>query len=432
MQSARSAASSGDTVNIWADLSNEQILLKNGVDIWIAPGRIIEMTSANPTILDNDSGYTTAVTCNITGYGIIKNSSSFGSAFRECVKITNPNSKVSIVCNVIEGLGGDDQSVYQGVSVLVSANDTSSFSLICNRLTNKNNAAIFIENVGRDEHENNIFIKAKLIETGILNNSASGTSAMIIEGKGFIEADEVICRNYGSCLIHKKGSITANIMKLTTINNTSTILPTVNVSGGDGTQDLTIYFDEINNLGGGDAVKITQGRANIIGRSIYSNSGLSLNLTGDVVSANFQCVDIISGTKGINIANSDEAVVIDANYIEGGIGNSGVIKSVANSVYILRNAKIKCTDTTSNSVCIYLPDGNQNDQNIEIENLILVTGNTNSGATMKRIGNNTIQVKNLGLFVNKAIDESKIILEIGLGLNDPNYNYKYIISTDIS
>ncbi|MBL0106958.1 MAG: hypothetical protein IPP52_06660 [Ignavibacteria bacterium] len=40
--SARTAANAGDLIQIWADLTDEQILLKDGDDIWIAPGRIIK------------------------------------------------------------------------------------------------------------------------------------------------------------------------------------------------------------------------------------------------------------------------------------------------------------------------------------------------------------------------------------------------------
>ena len=40
---ARSAASSGDTINIWANL-DEQILLKDTFNIWIAPNRIVDLT----------------------------------------------------------------------------------------------------------------------------------------------------------------------------------------------------------------------------------------------------------------------------------------------------------------------------------------------------------------------------------------------------
>jgi len=57
---ARSAAAANDLIQIWADLTDEQILLKDGVDIWIAPQTVIDMTSDMPTILNDGN-----VSCHI-------------------------------------------------------------------------------------------------------------------------------------------------------------------------------------------------------------------------------------------------------------------------------------------------------------------------------------------------------------------------------
>ncbi|MCY7362035.1 MAG: hypothetical protein LH629_08230 [Ignavibacteria bacterium] len=92
---ARTAASANDLIQVWADLTNEQILLKDRVDIWIAPGGVMTMNSALPLIADNDTGNTTAVTCNITGYGIFINT----DASNNCIKIINGSSNVSIECD---------------------------------------------------------------------------------------------------------------------------------------------------------------------------------------------------------------------------------------------------------------------------------------------------------------------------------------------
>lgn len=420
--SARAAASAGDRIQIWADIINEIIKLKDQVDIWIAPGRIISMTSSgHPTITDDNA----AVTCNIFGNGIIKNSYIFGGVVYECIKISNGNSKVSIVCDYIEGLGGDDQSSFEGASVLVNSNDSSSFRLICNKIINKKNAAVIIQNPG-DSYLNQINIKSKSVETGLSGDSDTGSTAMIIEGGGFIEIDEVICRNYGSCLLHKRGTLIANIFKLTTNNSTSTLLPTISVSDGDGTQNLTLYFDEIQNIGGGDAVKVSQGRANIIGRRIYSNSGLALNLVESIVSAIFQCVEIISGERCININNSDEQIIIDANYIEGNTGsNDGVVYSNNAGNFVLRNAKIKNLRTSGSSpfsLAIYL--GDTGTINMMIENIICVTGDSDEDAKTI-ISASLREVKNLGLFVNRPI--SGITLKIGDASNK-----KYIENSLIS
>jgi len=182
-------------------------------------------------------------------------------------------------------------------------------------------------------------------------------------------------------------------------------------------------------LNEGDCVKITKGKANLIGRKIMCTQGKSLDLTDSIVSAFIQCDEIFSLTQGINIENSDEPIIIDTSYIEGNIGNDGVVKSVSGSNYILRNAKIKCTDETEDSICIYIDEG---EQNIEFENLILVTGNLIDGETILRVGDN-IEIRNLNLFVNKSINENLITLLIGTGMIVPeDYNYKYIVSDEIS
>ena len=199
-----------------------------------------------------------------------------------------------------------------------------------------------------------------------------------------------------------------------------------------GTQELTLYFDEIQNLSsnGGDAVIADEGILNLIGRRIYCVDGLSLDLA---TNANIIVDEIISETKGINIHNdSSTKIVIDSNKIEGSNGNDGVIRSVSGSNYVLRNAKIINTYTGSSaphSRGIFISDNNQaNDQTIEIENLIIVTGIGSNDASIYRDGNQNIDIKNLTLFVKKDIS-SNITLKIGTGITG---NFKYIVSTDIS
>ncbi|MGB4853457.1 MAG: hypothetical protein WBQ38_14165, partial [Ignavibacteria bacterium] len=226
------------------------------------------------------------------------------------------------------------------------------------------------------------------------------------------------------------------ILKLTSVNEDVESAGTVHLSDGTGTQNLTLFFDEIQNLSkeGGNAVTASEGILNLNGRYIYAKGGMSMDLRAD---ADILVDEIISKTKGININNNpssgNKKVIIDANIIEGSNGNNGVVKSANGSNYVLRNAKIKNISNSGDSVCIYIDSGSTlTSQTIEIENLILVSGNVSSGKTIFRAGSTAINVKNLGLFVNKAIDEDKIKLEIGLGLDDPDYNYKYIVSTDIS
>jgi hypothetical protein len=247
-------------------------------------------------------------------------------------------------------------------------------------------------------------------------------------------ANEVICNNDSSCLLFKAGSLIATILKLTTTDNHIATSGTVELSGGTGTQNLTLYFDEIQNLSttGGNGVNSSEGFLNLIGRRIYSTEGMSLNLVDDIVGAYFQCVEIISGTKGININNSDEQIIIDANYIEGSNGNDGVIKCNDSTNLVLRNAKIKNTYSGSSSPYsrgIYITDTEEATQLIQIENLIIVTGTTANDFSIYRDGSNNIDIKNLTLFVKKAIS-GHITLKIGT--EAVTGNYKYIISSDIT
>jgi hypothetical protein len=416
---ARTAAGAGDLIQIWADLTDEQILLKDKVDIWIAPGRIIKTTNSEPLIVDNTGGYTTPVEMNITGYGIFINEN---DKYR-CVAISNSGSKVSIECESLEGTGSDPNFDEWATVHIVNA---SKFYLKCDRIYNKTQKAIYFDNEVAD-----ININANIIENG----TDDGGDLITKRGTGFLNANQVICNNDGSCLAHKAGNLTANILEL--INTTSESLSgtsgVVELSGGIGTQNLTLYFDEIENINtiGGDSVKAAEGVINLIGRRIYCASGMSMNLAAN---ADILVNEIISDAKGINIHNgSTQKIIIDSNYIEGYINNDGVIKSASGSNYVLRNAKIKNTSTSGDSVCIYIDLGLvDNDQMIEIENLILVTGNTSTGETIFRDGTHTIDIKNLGLFVNKGIDRTKIILKIGTGTEPIDGNFKYIISSDIT
>jgi len=176
---ARTAASDGDLIQVWANLTNDQILLKNNVDVWIAPARVIDMTTDMPTVQDDGS-----VTCNIYGYGIIKNSyhTSTSGDHYECIRITNSSSKVSIQCDYIEGIGriynsGIDAN--EGVSILIEGLYSSqSFRLQCNKVINQNNSAIVFRNADVFTPENEINLNVKTVQSGISGVSGSGRTAV--------------------------------------------------------------------------------------------------------------------------------------------------------------------------------------------------------------------------------------------------------------
>ncbi|MBK7254407.1 MAG: hypothetical protein IPI04_10975 [Ignavibacteria bacterium] len=142
--------------------------------------------------------------------------------------------------------------------------------------------------------------------------------------------------------------------------------------------------------------------------------------------------EIISKTKGINIDNNpssgNKKVIIDANIIEGSNGNDGVIRSATGSNYVVRNAKIKNTATSSPSIGIYIETGtNTLDQAIELENLIIVTGVDTTDFSLFRDGTTVgIIIKNLGLFVKK---DKNTLVTFAIGTST---NYKYVVSTDVA
>lgn len=422
---AWSAASSGDLIQIWADLSDEQILLKDGVDMWIAPGRILSMSNELPVITDNNGTYTVPVTCSITGNGVIRNDNNADG----CIRIINGASNISIQCDSLEGIGWPADP-YKGATVVITnITDAQKFSLKCKKITSQYNAAIAFDAVTSGTNINSININVNRIETGIADDDST-VPAVVLKGTGFVEIEEITCHNSCTCLLVEAGNITANILKMTTknINHFSApYSPAVEVSGGDGTQKLELYFDEIQGLSGGDAVKISNGTATLIGRRIYSEAGLSLNLIEDIVRANVQCVDIISGGRCININNSDDQILIDANYIEGNTGpNDGVVYSNNGGNFFLRNAKIKnlrTSGTSPFSLAIYL--GNTGTIDMMIENLICVTSDSDQEDARTILSATSRNVKNLGLFVNRPV--SGITLKIGDASNN-----KFIIDPLVS
>lgn len=174
-------------------------------------------------------------------------------------------------------------------------------------------------------------------------------------------------------------------------------------------------------------MKVSQGIANIIGRRIYSNLGYALNLISNIVSANILCIDIISGVRCINIDNDDDQIIIDANYIEGNIGaTDGVVYCNNHGKFLLRNAKIKnlrTSGTSPFSIGIYL--GAMGTISMELENIIIVTGDSHATDARTIVSAVARTVKNLGLFTNKP--NTNITFQIGT-----TGNFKYIVSPDVS
>lgn len=159
-----------DVISIYADL-DEQLILKNLVDIYIDPGTVINYSGAEPTIYDKD-----VAVCNITGGGIIKNSYS-GTSKVECIAVYNSGSRVNIECLSIEGTGDNSSSV-GGACVNVEAAER--FSLKCKSVSNNYNTAIIISDC------NDYFINIQEVESGKPNTPNAGASVISIDGSGSV------------------------------------------------------------------------------------------------------------------------------------------------------------------------------------------------------------------------------------------------------
>jgi len=410
--SARSAANAGDVITLWADL-DEQIILKDGVDILIISGRVLDMTDALPTITDNG----VKCICNIFGEGIIKNSYN-SAANHECLKLTHSQSEVYIECDYMEAPGGT--SSLSGIASTILVANANKFSLICNNLYNHTDSVIVINNC------EDFYIKCKTIESGVLSDTNEGNSVIYSSGSGYIFADEITCDGFGSCVEQAGGKLYGKILKLTKKDNATDAKPTVLLDNVSGEQNLILYFDEIQNLNmtEGDAVTLAEGKAVLTGRRIYSESGLSLDLAAN---SHIRCNEIISAEQSINISNTyPEKISIIADTIEGNSDETGVIYVEGAANLSLKGAKIKNLDTSSDSFGIYIEPAEETPI-LELINMIVVSGNETSGVPIfcnQESGETTLF--NYTLFVNEEIVGFQEIL-VGT-----TANYKYIVSQDVS
>lgn len=408
---ARAAASSGDLIEIVPSM-DQQLLLKNGVDILIKEGTWAVNADEFPLITDGGD----PCVCNIYGGAIFQN------AFPDqpCVKLTDPGTVLNMQCDSLLCVGGNTSSVS---APTIEITGGAKFNLVCNQIQNDYNSAIYI--TGGSE----IFIQCNRIISGTTSNT--GAPVVVLNATGVLNADEIICKGTGTCLQITGGLVNSKIGKLITLSTSESSDPTLLLSGGSGTQELILYFNEIQNLNVGEAVKANQGKLTLIGNKIFSNDDLTLNFIHPIISAYVQCDKIISTNKGIHIENQSNQIIIDANYIEGGNGNNGVIRSALFSKYIIRNAKIVNTytgDVDPYSIGIFINYGETNSQTIELENLIIVTGNDSNDLCIKfedGLLPTTMDIKNLNLFSNKGKSSSVIFLVGDTG------NNKFITSGDV-
>ena len=411
---ARASAVSNDRdmIQIRADL-NEPIVLKDKVDIWIMPGVELRNTSGD-TITDKVSGVSQEVHCKIYGEGKIINTSGYS-----CIFLDNINSELCIECDSFDTSEGNSTSIH--------INRASKFHLICNRILSKG-SAIYLGYPSTDIIED-VLLKINKVETGdTTSNPISGTS-IVVYANGYITIEEIICKNYGHCLLHRKGKIIARINKMIGITINTGLISTLLVGQGDGNQNLVLYFDEIQNLRGtgssttANTIEIAQGTCFLIGRRIFSNDGYAVSITQPfplssiLTNANINCEEIESKNfSGIFISNVTNEVIIKANVISG-YSYYCPVSGQGSANFLIKNSHLINRDNTSNSRCIVLEETNNNIPNMTLNNVKAITGNMSSGSIIYQANFTGVNVKNYGLFSNKLLD-SGITLTIG---DDDNF-----------
>ncbi|MEO7357601.1 MAG: hypothetical protein ABIY50_08815, partial [Ignavibacteria bacterium] len=416
-------------VQIWANL-NEQIILLDEADIWIAPGVTLDRTAATPTIIDNVSGtYTDPVDCKIYGYGKIKNSyiniSNPNDRF-ECIKTINPNTKLEVRCDSISGTGGLTSSQIIAPSIYIV--NGKKFHLKCNTVINNKTCGIalgFRPNAVQYHIDDvNLRVQKIEIDSDVVTNSES--IAISTLATGFINVDEIICRHYGHCLLHAQGKIIATIRKMSVINNINFGGGIVRVDhgGSSASQTLTLYFDEILALQtgiipSGTGFAIAQAKAMLIGRRIYSKNNYAVQMNGGTttISGSIKCNEIISETNvTFEIGEKVNQVLIDSNIIEGfSSSESGLVFSKGSAKYVIRNARMRNYNTASGSrgISLFLFDSVY--PNVSLWNVKIILDNSSANYVVYANGtpSTDVSVYNYGLFGNKNYDTNNIDLKIG-------------------
>ncbi|HQY53527.1 MAG TPA: hypothetical protein PLD63_14265, partial [Ignavibacteria bacterium] len=389
-----------DLIQILADLT-EQIILKDKVDIWIMPGVVIDQDPSNPgeTITDDNE----TVECTIYGYGVIKNTGS-----SSCIRVENPGSKLSVECDYIQNVNG----------VAVNISPSLKFHLKCNYVYSQNLQAIRIGKFAEPGMVEEVRLDVTKVETGDVNNSSTGTTALSTRGNGFVRIDEIICNNLGHCLSHQEGTITARIKKMTSIMNRSGgNVSTVHLAANQGSagQKLILYFDEINCFNGATnnalcGIECTIGTGIFIGRRVYSEiisslDGAAIQIGGANTKGYLKCDNVTSLNHVALVLNdTNEQITIDVNSIEfggaAGIFSNGSVSNRGN--FFIRNAKIKSMSQSTSAKGIFI---NNIYPIFTLNNLKIISGSDVNSNIF--IGNNTIDVFNLGWFGNSGIDQTK-------------------------
>lgn len=363
------AVSTGGNVIVHkrATAYDENIILKNGVNITLEEGAVV--TSSTASAVFSDDGV--AVVCSILGSGVIKLLSTASSV--NCIYIGNTNSELTLECDYIE-LTGPPTTYSAGACIKFYG---KKINVKANKILAKSGVGIWL--VLPTVEKFNLEIGE--IETGIVGQPLTGTTALLTHGEGFIKINKITNNNGGHTFSHRKGKCVAYINGQYKLSNTD-VVSAIACLGSQSYNDveLTLFFDEIVSLGP-TCIESGRGVMNLYGRKIWcaANSAITFGYSAsgpeslpgyptgiievdDIYSNVWYAIDINSGNNStpVLIKNSK----IHAYGVSGmptgmgalNIGGTGV---PINSSAIVRNCHIRQYTSNASTHAIRLGDGTQ-------------------------------------------------------------------------
>jgi hypothetical protein len=237
-------------------------------------------------------------------------------------------------------------------------------------------------------------IDCKMVETGIAD--VSGTTAILLNGNGYINVDEILINNYGHCFRYDgRGECNAKIKKMI-INSHGfgSVTPPVSCIGNQSYNPckLNLEFDEILSLDttsstAPTAIILSRGEVNLKGRRVYTDSDHAVSYQQydattyasglinikEIESKNWSGLDI--NTPGL-VTVRDTKIIGNPSSVDWGavvLGYSTPVKVEFNNVKILNGVN----ETTAHGIIIKKDSTSGSDVVLDSVS-IKVTGDSNS------------------------------------------------------
>lgn len=222
VQAAINNSGSGTLVYVYPGTYNENDTLKNGVNIYLSAGAVLESNnSTRPTIFAN------GVTCIISGEGWIGQSNTTGV---NAIRLTN-SSNVTINCNIRNyGAVNTTSSPYTGAVLSIKQ---STVNVFCDEIYSQKGVCIFFDTAATGDVEAAKQIKSNTSVTiGIRSNSRININ------NSYIKSDSVLFSASVISIVSDTPKVYLNNCKVEIIGNEST--------GGAFIEDRSAFYLKAN------------------------------------------------------------------------------------------------------------------------------------------------------------------------------------------